>query len=372
MNEETIRVGVIGCGGFGLFALQQLAQVQGIELTGMAGTHREAAYRAAERFGIPDIQDVGAMVARDDVDLVYISTPPFLHHPQAMKALEAGKHVIVEKPFALTLEQADEMLATAEENDLLVVADLMQRYNPLYESVQKLMDEKPLGEPLHAYFENYAADESLPPDHWFWDREKSGGIFVEHAVHFFDMFAGWFGDGQVLSAEYTLRPGTQIEEQVQCAARYGDTVLVNMYHGFHQPNRMDRQELRIVFERGDVTLYEWIPTRVHVEAVASEKDTRALCEIFPRYTIDVTDPYGGDDRHCRGRHKDLDVYQKLELSAGAGEEKWSRYGQLIRRLARDQVAWIHDRSHERVITGRNGRDSLALALEADRLAHGGK
>ncbi len=369
MDEEAIRVGVIGCGGFGLFALQQLAQVQGIELTGMAGTHREAAYRAAERFGIPDIQEVDALVERDDVDLVYIATPPFLHHPQAMKALRAGKHVIVEKPFALKLDQADQMLETAAQNDLLVVADLMQRYNPLYDSVRELVEQKPLGEPLHAYFENYAADESLPPDHWFWDRRKSGGIFVEHGVHFFDMFAGWLGDGEVVSAESTLRPGTDIEEQVQCTVRYGDTALVNMYHGFHQPNRMDRQELRIVFERGDVTLHEWIPTRAHVRAVVSERDTRLLCELFPRCTIDVTHPYGGGRRHCRARHKDLDVYQMIELSSGQGEHKWHRYGQLIRRLVRDQIAWIRDRSHERVVTGENGRGSLALALEADRLAH---
>ena len=74
----------------------------GVKLTGMAGTHREAAYAAARRFGIPDIEEVDKLLARDDVDLVYIATPPFLHHPQAIAALEAGKHVICEKPLAMT------------------------------------------------------------------------------------------------------------------------------------------------------------------------------------------------------------------------------------------------------------------------------
>ena len=58
MSEQTIRLGVVGCGGFGLFALQHFTQVPGVELVGMAGTHREAAYAAAQRFGIPDPVEV--------------------------------------------------------------------------------------------------------------------------------------------------------------------------------------------------------------------------------------------------------------------------------------------------------------------------
>ena len=114
MDQGEIRLGVIGCGGFGLYALQQFAQVPGVKLAGMAGTHRQAAYAAAQRFGIPDIEDVGKMLARDDIDLVYIATPPFLHYSQAMQALRGGKHVICEKPLAMTVAQADEMIAEAQ------------------------------------------------------------------------------------------------------------------------------------------------------------------------------------------------------------------------------------------------------------------
>ncbi|MBV8488197.1 MAG: Gfo/Idh/MocA family oxidoreductase, partial [Planctomycetaceae bacterium] len=99
MAQDVIRLGVIGCGGFGLYALQQFAQVPGVMLAGMAGTHRPAALAAARRFGIPDIEDVSRLFARDDIDLVYIATPPFLHHPQAIEALRKGKHVICEKPL---------------------------------------------------------------------------------------------------------------------------------------------------------------------------------------------------------------------------------------------------------------------------------
>jgi len=370
MISGKIGLGIIGCGGFGLYALQQFVQVPGVTLIGMAGTNRPAAHAAAQRFGIPDIEDVGALLARDDVDLVYIATPPFLHHPQAIAALEAGKHVICEKPLAILIEHADAMIAAARKHERLLAANLMQRYNPVYEAVDRLIQSGTLGELLHGSFENYASDENLPPEHWFWDRSKSGGIFVEHGVHFFDLFAGWLGPGTVEAAQRGLRPGTSppIEEHVQCTLRYGKTILVNFYHGFHQAGRMDRQELRLVFERGDVTLHDWVPTRARIHAIADEARTRALCELFPGARLDVSATYSPRDRACQGRHKPLDIYQMIELSWGDGTNKSHRYGELLRALLADQLAWIGDRSHRRKITEDNGRDSLAVACGADRLA----
>jgi predicted dehydrogenase len=373
MAQGEIRLGVVGCGGFGLYALQQFAQVPGVVLVGMAGTHREAAYAAARRFGIPDIEDVDKLLARADVDLVYIATPPFLHYSQAIAALEAGKHVICEKPLALTLDEAHGMIAAAQRHDRLVVANLMQRYNPLFDAIGRLIRSQVLGEPLHGYFENYASDENLPPGHWFWDRARSGGIFIEHGVHFFDLFAGWLGPGEVAAAQRGVRPGSSppIEEHVQCTARFGPAALINFYHGFHQPGRMDRQELRLVFERGDVSLFDWVPTRARVHAIADEAQTRALCEVSPGARLDVTTTYAPKDRSCHGRHKSLDVYQMIELSWGEGRVKSHVYGDLLRAILADQIAWIRDRAHVRKITEVNGLDSLAMACAADRLAQAG-
>ena len=300
--------------------------------------------------------------------MVYIATPPFLHHPQALAALEAGKHVIVEKPLALTVAQADELLAAASARGRLVVANLMQRYNPLFETVRRLVESRVLGEVLHGFFENYASDENLPASHWFWDRSKSGGIFIEHGVHFFDLFTGWLGPGRVEAAQVGVRPGTAIEEQVHATARHGASALVNFYHGFHQTGRMDRQELRLLFERGDVTLFDWVPTRVRIHALVDEAQTRELCELFPQARLDVDITYGGKDRACRGRGKEIDAYQIIDLAWGDGQAKLPLYGRLLRAMMADQVAWIRDRNHRRVITELNGRDSLAMACDADALA----
>lgn len=368
MEDKPLGIGVVGCGGFGLFALQMFTQHPDLHLVGLANTHREAAYAAAKRFGIPDPVEIEELCSWDNVDIIYIATPPFLHYPQAMCALKAGKHVICEKPLAMNMQEADDMVRVAEEKNLLLIANLMQRYNPFYQAVKTLIDEHVLGDLLHAYFENYASDEGLPHDHWFWDREKSGGIFIEHGVHFFDLFMGWLGDGHVEAAQVSQRPGTEIEDQVQCSVRFRDSILVNFYHGFTQPGRMDRQELRLLFERGDVTLHEWVPTVAKIHAIVDEAQTRRLMEIFPAPRLDVTAVYAADSRRARARNKPLDIYQMIDIHSEESAQKMHVYSRLLRSLIQDQVQWIRDRNHTRVITEQNGVRSLEMACDADALA----
>lgn len=373
LEDHIIGLGVVGMGGFGLFAVQQFLQVPNTKLVAIAGAKREEAITAAKRFGAEQLDSIEELVNHPDVDLIYIATPPFLHYDQAMLALNAGKHVLCEKPLAMTPDQGREMIETARQKGLLMVTNLMQRYNPMFTRVKHLIDKKLLGEFLHGYFENYAGDEGLSPEHWFWDRSKSGGIFIEHGVHFFDMFAGWLGDGTVTYAQVVKRPDSNdIEDQVQATVEYGDEEtgkkLVNFYHGFTQTGRMDRQEMRLVFERGDITLYEWVPTRMVLRAVVDEETTRSLMALFPAAQLNVTANIGGKDRTLRGRHKTFEAYQQIELKFGFGDEKQHIYSELLRLMFRDQASAIHYPETHRIITEQNGLESLITATEADQLA----
>ena len=75
--------------------------------------------------------------------------------------------VASEKPLAMSVAHADELIAAAAERDVLIIANLMQRYNPLFQTVRSLVQTRIVGELLHAFFDNYATDEGLPPEHWF-------------------------------------------------------------------------------------------------------------------------------------------------------------------------------------------------------------
>ena len=154
---SAIGLGVIGMGGFGLFAVQQFMQTENVKLVAIAGSKREEAVAAAKRFGAAHLDTLEELLNHPDINLIYIATPPFLHYEQAMRALDAGKHVICEKPLAMNPEQGQAMLDKAAEKRLLMVTNLMQRYNPMFERVKHLIDKKLLGEVLHGYFENYAA-----------------------------------------------------------------------------------------------------------------------------------------------------------------------------------------------------------------------
>ena len=189
-------------------------------------------------------------------------------------------------------------------------------------------------------------------------------------MHFFDMFAGWLGAGEVVAAQASRRHGTKIEDQVQCTVRYGDGVHVNFYHGFQQPGRMDRQELRLVFERGDVLLHGWVPTYARIHAIADESDTRELCELFRGARIDALAAYGPKDRHCCGAWTRVRRVSTVRFALGRrAREIADCIANCCEASWPTRSAWIRDRSHVRKTTEQNGRDSVAMACAADRLAH---
>jgi hypothetical protein len=134
---------------------------------------------------------------------------------------------------------------------------------------------------------------------------------------------------------------------------------------------MDRQELRILFERGDVTLHEWIPTRAVVRAALDERATKALTDIFPGAAVDVESLYASGERSMVARHRTYEAYPRITLTSVAAT-KMTLYGDLLRALLADQLASLADPSHVRVVDERNGRESLQMSVDATRLAQAGK
>lgn len=368
--SEPLGLGLLGCGAFGRFCLEQYQSLPEVKPVAVADVKAELAQATAAQFGLAAEPSLEALLRREEVQIVHIATPPTTHHALALQALAAGKHVLCEKPLATRLEEADAMLAAARQARRILAVNLIMRYNPLCIAVQQILSERLLGEPLHAFFENYAKDEPLGPGHWFWDPAQSGGIFIEHGVHFFDLFAMWLGSGEILAAQHVTRPGSRpvFVEQVHCTARYGEKTLVNFYHGFHQASRMDRQEMRIVCERGDIRLFEWVPTELQIDMLADEAVKDRLVALLPEAPLISTTPYTGEARHVTSRHKAYLVDGRYLITGGVGLTKQELYGKVIRDLLADQVAAIHDPAHQRRVTEQNGVSSLQLAVRATELA----
>lgn len=366
---ERIRFAVIGAGGFARFAVAEFVKIEGVQLVGVYDEVAANAQKLNEVLGqtIPAFASLEQLLADPGIDLVYIATPPYLHYPQSKAALLAGKHVICEKPAAIRTADADELRTLSREKKLLYVVNLMQRYNTLYYSVTALIREQLLGEVIHGFFENYASDEYLPASHWFWDVDKSGGIFIEHGVHFFDMVEGWLGKGRVVAAQKVYRAGyEEVCDKFQAIVQYGDS-LFNFYHGFDQPKAMDRQELRLQFERGEITLYEWVPTRMKMTALCTEETMEKLSVLFPTASIDFLESHD-QPRTVRGRFKDIVYQYKIVLDTGDAVQKQTLYQELVTSMFTDQIAWMRDHSHVRVINENNAVSSLEMAEEAEAKA----
>ncbi|MDB5328715.1 MAG: hypothetical protein JWM57_4284 [Phycisphaerales bacterium] len=365
---SPLGYGLLGAGAFGSFCLQQYQSLDSIKPVAVCDTNAPAADGLAAEFGITAYHDFAAMLADPAVDVVHLATPPFTHAALVKQAVAAKKHVLCEKPLALSPEDGRAMIDAATAADRVLAVNLIMRYDPLNQVVDTIVKEKLLGEVIAGNLLNLARDNQLSPTHWFWDRSKSGGIFVEHAVHFFDLFEMWLGPGEVQSAISSTRPGNDaIEEQVRCTTKHPNGVLVEQYHGFHQPQLLDRQELRLICERGDILLRGWLTESIEIDGLLGHEQVDRIHTLLSGYSVGLSST-SIPEPTITARHKTWNADGRYRITGRVPMDKPALYGQVIRGLMADQVAYANDREHVRTITEANGLRSLEVAATAAALA----
>src|ERR671916_1179500 len=151
-----VKAGLIGCGSLSLIGiLPQLSEPDAkerIELVAVCDVNKTRACETAERFGVADAySDAQELIARDDIDLVLVITPIEYHYTLAMNALRAGKHVYVQKTMAITYAEAREMVETARERGLTLVAAPGQMLAPAMQAMRQLVSSGALGDVYWAW-----------------------------------------------------------------------------------------------------------------------------------------------------------------------------------------------------------------------------
>jgi predicted dehydrogenase len=201
---NKIEVGVIGT-GFGRavhipgFQLHHRTQV-------VAVYHRnlEKAREIAQTQDIPQTcQTVEEIVALPEIDAVSIATPPFLHYEMAKIALEAGKHVLLEKPTTLTALEAKELYHLAAANGVVVAMDFEYRFVPAWQRLSELLVEGYVGNPRLVKIDWLMSSRANPdrPWNWYAQKDKGGGALGALGSHTFDYIAWLFGSVRRLSAK---------------------------------------------------------------------------------------------------------------------------------------------------------------------------
>lgn len=137
---KTLKCTVIGTGYLGKFHAEKYATLPECELVAVVDTNAETAQTIAEKYGTQALTDYAPLLGK--VDAVSIVVPTTLHYQVAKDFLNAGAHVLIEKPITTTVEQADELIAIAKEKNLILQVGHLERFNPAVLALDK--DEKPL------------------------------------------------------------------------------------------------------------------------------------------------------------------------------------------------------------------------------------
>jgi predicted dehydrogenase len=197
MAYSPLRIGVIGV-GFGTTVQIPGLQSEGVEVTAVCARHRERAQEAADQFGIPGVYDDYQEMLRDaPLDAVSVVSPIPLHHPMTLAALDAGKHVLCEKPFALDQTQAREMWQKAESTGLTAMIGHEFRFASARMRVKELIEEGYVG-PLHMALMRLVNGprRGFRPRPFTGrdDASQGGGLLWSLGSHYIDCLRHWFGE----------------------------------------------------------------------------------------------------------------------------------------------------------------------------------
>jgi predicted dehydrogenase len=188
-GRETINVGIIGAGFARSTQIPAFAACAGARVSAIASGHRENAESVAREFGIPFVGgDWRDVVARADVDLVCVTTPPVFHREMTLAAFAAGKAVLCEKPMAMTADETDEMRRRASEANVLALVDHELRFVPARGRARELIAAGEVGRVRHAKV-LFRTDSRAARDRaWSWwsDERTGGGVLGAIGSHAVD------------------------------------------------------------------------------------------------------------------------------------------------------------------------------------------
>src|SRR6266566_886556 len=220
-----VRVGIAGIGFMGVTHYKALKQVEGAKVTAiftrnpkkLAGDWREVKGNFGEAGGVEDLTGVKrhdtleVLLADPEVDLVDLCLPTDMHKPAALAALAAGKHVLVEKPIALTVEDADEMIAAAERTGRLLMVAQVLRFFPEFAYIRQCMDRGEFGDLLAAHFKRVISRPNWSGENWFADVARTGGAVVDLHIHDSDFIQHLLGMPDEVSATGVTAPDGQVD-----------------------------------------------------------------------------------------------------------------------------------------------------------------
>jgi predicted dehydrogenase len=381
--RKKYKIGIIGYGGFGQFLHHAWQSHEQVDVVAVADVRKPVTIPEKIMF----YSDHYGILKNPDLDFISVATPPDTHSKLAFAALETGKHVLVEKPMALNISDAQDYKIQSSKAKKTVMVDYMLRFNPIIKAIKVLGKKGLFGEMRRVAVENYAQDESLNPDHWFWDRSISGGILVEHGVHFFDLINSFTDSQPVNVTGYTHGRSNSQQDQVVALVQYQSGLIATHYHQFSRPGIFEDTSIRLVYDLAQIDIHGWIPLSGEIKVLITATDIHKLSSI-PNLSVTATIPiteaqdnsrpegWGGDAIKVMAENGQIIssgcTYKADTLLQGKfsiDENKRQVYSASLRDVMTDFIRAVEDSDYVPEITLEDGINSLAIALKASQRPH---
>ena len=228
MNGKTLRVGILGFGFAGTtFHAPLIRTMPGMEIAAVSSSDA-AKVHAALGAGVTVYPDPKALIADSDVDLVVVASPNATHYELAALALDHGRHVVVDKPFTATVEEARDLARRAQAKGVLLSVYHNRRWDSTTLTARRILASGMLGDVRHAsmHFDRFRP---MPVNRWKEDPGLLGGIWMDLGPHLIDEALLYFGMPEAIQADIAcLRPGSRCDDVFQVRLRYADGLRVDL------------------------------------------------------------------------------------------------------------------------------------------------
>lgn len=233
MNDTPLRFGIIGCGRVAPRHAQSLIDLQpshNVRLVAVCDVIESRAQHFARTYGAEPYTDYRALLAREDIDAVSICVPSGLHSAIGQDAARAGKHVLVEKPIALTLDDADRLIAACKTHGVTLGVVLQNRFNPPMRDLRALVDSGALGRLLlGAVTVRWYRPQSYYDDGWHGTWAMDGGALMNQSIHHIDALQWLMGEvHSVFAYTATLAHRMEAEDVGVAVVRFKSGALATI------------------------------------------------------------------------------------------------------------------------------------------------
>jgi len=206
---------IVGCGFIAKKHAVAIQKVDDAELVAVSDKISEAMVPYVKNYGVKAYEDLDEMLRRDDIDVVSLCTPTGLHAPLAIKIANAKKHIILEKPIAMNLEDTDKIIEACNRNKVKLSIVHPNRFRPVVKKLKKILKQNQLGKISHANaIVNWNRNqEYYDQSSWRGTKAFDGGALMNQAIHNLDLLLWFMGDvEQVFSMEATRIRNIEAED----------------------------------------------------------------------------------------------------------------------------------------------------------------